>query len=135
MTDPIVYASLMDLRSLLKGEPPHPNPTEPSQISSLLPPELNGVRRVNFCATKNQNEPFSVFHQIISAFKTESSPEIHFKLMEFILQCFESSMFDIFLESNCVEILRAGCEYLTSRYPDFNKIESAFDCHCLNFIS
>jgi hypothetical protein len=64
-----------------------------------------------------------------------SSPQIHFKLMEFILECFEPSMFDIFLKSNCVEVLRAGCEYLTSRYPNFNKMESAFDRHCLSFIS
>jgi hypothetical protein len=72
---------------------------------------------------KNYNELFSGFRQMISTFKTESSPEIHFKLMELNLECIEPSMFDIFLESDCVEILRASCEYLPGRYLDVSKPE------------
>jgi hypothetical protein len=125
----------MLLRWVLEGEPGHPSPVKPALFTPFIPQELECISGINFCSASSQNEVFSAFLRIISAFKTETSFDIRLKLIESVLDALDPMMVDIFLESNLAELLSVGSEYTAVHYPQFSCIVTTFDSHCLNFIT
>jgi hypothetical protein len=73
--------------------------------------------------------------RIISVFKTETSFDIRLRLIEFVIDALDPTMFDIFLESNFAELPSVGSECLAVHYPQFSRMVTIFDSHCLSFIT
>jgi hypothetical protein len=125
----------MLLRCVLEGEPGRPPPVNPAQLTPFIPRELEDISRINFCSASSQDELSSAFLRIISVFKTETSFDIRLKLIEFVLDALDPTMFDIFLESNLAELPSVGSECLAVHYPQFSRMVTIFDSHCLSFIT
>jgi hypothetical protein len=120
---------------VLEGESGRPLPVKPTSFTPSIPRELDGISGINVCSASSQDELSSAFLRIIYVFKAETSFDIRLRLIEFVLDALDPTMFDIFLESNLAELLSLGSEYLAAHHPQFSRMVTIFDSHCLNFIT